>query len=175
MSNDLEVVLESAKLLRERPDIAVVLLGDGKEKPNLMQRAIEMGLDNLHFLPPIPKEEMSVALAAADVCIAILKPIEMYKTVYPNKVFDYMAAGRATILAIDGVIRKVVEKAEAGIFTPPGDPQSMADAIRHLADHPQKSRQMGQAGRAYLEEYFDRHVLAGKLEQLMQSVIERGS
>ena len=175
MSNDLEVVLEAANLLRERPDIAVVLLGDGKEKPNLMQRAIELGLDNLHFLPPIPKDEMSVALAAADVCIAVLKPIEMYKTVYPNKVFDYMAAGRATILAIDGVIREVVEKAEAGIFTPPGDSQSMANAIQHLADHPQKARQMGQAGRAYLEKHFDRHVLAGKLEQLMQSVIEQGS
>ena len=52
------------------------------------------------------KDEMSEALAAADACIAILKPVEMYKTVYPNKVFDYMAAGKPVILAIDGVIRE---------------------------------------------------------------------
>ncbi len=54
---------------------------------------------------------MAEALAAASVCIAILKPIELFKTTYPNKVFDYMAAGRPTILAIDGVIRQVVEAA----------------------------------------------------------------
>jgi glycosyltransferase involved in cell wall biosynthesis len=93
----------------------------------------------------------------------------MYKTVYPNKVFDYMAAGRATILAIDGVIRQVVEDAEAGIFVQPGDPQTLADAIRRMADHPDETRQMGKNGREYLEEHFDRKVLAVKLEGLFES------
>ena len=94
MSNDLDVVLEAAGQLRDVANLAIVLLGDGKEKPGLQQRAEEMGLKNLHFIAPVPKTDMPLALAAADVCIAILKPIEMYKTVYPNKVFDYMAAGR---------------------------------------------------------------------------------
>ncbi len=49
--------------------------------------------------------------AGANACIAILKPLELYKTTYPNKVFDYMAAGKPVILAIDGVIREVVENA----------------------------------------------------------------
>ena len=50
----------------------------------------------------------------------------MYATVYPNKVFDYMAAGRPVILAIDGVIRQVVEQAEAGVFVSPGDASALA-------------------------------------------------
>ncbi len=172
MSNDLGVVLDAAKLLEDRSDIALVLLGDGKEKPHLVQRAGELKLKNVHFIPPVPKEEMRVALAATDACIAILKPIEMYKTVYPNKVFDYMAAGRANILAIDGVIRQVVEDAEAGVFVQPGDPQALADAIRRMADHPDQTRQMGKNGRAYLEEHFDRKVLAVKLEGFMKDVVE---
>ena len=57
---------------------------------------------------------MPYALAAANACIAILKPVELYKTTYPNKVFDYMAAGKPVILAIDGVIREVIENAEGG-------------------------------------------------------------
>ena len=171
MSNDLGVVLDAAKLLEDRSDIALVLLGDGKEKPNLIQRADDLKLKNVHFIPPVPKEEMRVALAAADACIAILKPIEMYKTVYPNKVFDYMAAGRANILGIDGVIRQVVEDAEAGVFVQPGDPEALADAVRRMADDPEGTRQMGKNGRAYLEEHFDREVLAGKLEKLFKSVV----
>ena len=60
MSNDLGVVLQAAqRCCRERPEIAIVLLGDGKEKPALMAQAAEMGLTNVHFLPPVPKTEMA--------------------------------------------------------------------------------------------------------------------
>jgi glycosyltransferase involved in cell wall biosynthesis len=170
MSNDLDVVLDAAALLRNQPDIAILLLGDGKEKPNLVRRARVLNLDNLRFLPPIPKGDMRLALAGADACIAILKPIALYKTVYPNKVFDYMAAGRATILAIDGVIRQVVEDAGGGIYVPPGDPTALAEAIRVMADDPEKTRKMGRAGRAYLEEHFNRAELAEKLEALLVEV-----
>ncbi len=55
-------------------------------------------------------------LAASDVCVATLKNIRMFSTTYPNKVFDYMAAGRPIALAIDGVIRQVVEAAGGGIL-----------------------------------------------------------
>lgn len=172
MSNDLDVVLDAAALLRDRSNVNVILLGDGKEKPNLIHRAAKLKLDNLLFLPPIPKEDMRLALAAADACIAILKPIELYKTVYPNKVFDYMAAGRATILVIDGVIRQVVEQANAGTFVPPGNPQALAEAIHEMANHPDKTRGMGKAGRAYLEEHFNRDALADKLEALLTELVK---
>jgi glycosyltransferase involved in cell wall biosynthesis len=171
ISNDLNVVLDAADVLRDHKDIAIVLLGDGKEKPNLMQRAAEMDLVNLYFISSVPKTEMSAALAATNACITILKPIDMYKTVYPNKVFDYMAAGRAIVLAIDGVVREVVQKAEAGIFVQPGNPEALAKAIKQLADTPEQTRQMGQAGRAYLEEHFDRPMLAEKLEKLMREMV----
>ena len=100
----------------------IVLLGDGKEKANLQAQAAEMELTNVTFAPSVPKAEMADALAAADACIAILKPLDEYKTTYPNKVFDYMAAGRPVVLAIDGVIREVVEAAGCGLFAEPGNP-----------------------------------------------------
>ena len=171
LSNDLDVVLEAAAQLRDQPEIAVVLLGDGKEKPRLQARAAAMGLENLHFIASVPKDQMSEALAAADACIAILKPIEMYKTVYPNKVFDYMAAGRPVILAIDGVIREVVESAQGGIVVPPGDAQSLEDAIRLLAADRQKGEILGQNGRRYIETHFDRMVVAAKLNDLMEQLV----
>ena len=141
----------AAAKLANQPDIRIVLLGDGKEKANLVAQSEAMGLENLLFLPPLPKAEMRAALAMADVCLAILKPIEMYKTVYPNKVFDYMAAGRATILAIGGVIREVVEAGDAGVFVPPGDPEALASAIRQLAAEPERVKQMGLNGRSLPE------------------------
>jgi glycosyltransferase involved in cell wall biosynthesis len=170
MSNDLEVVLQAANLLRNEPAIRLVLIGDGKEKPALQARAKDMNLTNLIFVPPAAKAEMPAVLAAADACIAILKPVELYKTTYPNKVFDYMAAGRPVVLAIDGVIRQVVESAGAGIFVKPGDPQEMAQAIQSLALEPQKASQMGLAGRSYVEKHFSRAELAEKLALLLETM-----
>ncbi len=79
MSNDLDVVLDAAQFLQDTPNVQIVLLGDGKEKANLQARADEMKLENVSFIPSVPKSEMVNALAAADACIAILKPIEWYK------------------------------------------------------------------------------------------------
>jgi glycosyltransferase involved in cell wall biosynthesis len=172
MSNDLGVVLDAADRLRQRAEIAIVLLGDGKDKPALQSRAAELKLANVHFLASIPKLEMPAALAAADACLAILKPIPLYATVFPNKVFDYMAAGRAVILAIDGVMREVIESAGAGIFVPPGDPSALAQAIGSLADDPARARAMGRQGRQQVQARFDRAALAAQLEQLMQEMAE---
>jgi glycosyltransferase involved in cell wall biosynthesis len=173
MSNDLEVVLEAASLLQKQaPDVQVVFLGDGKEKPNLQNRAEALRLKNVLFLPPVPKSGMAAALAGADACIAILKPIEAYKTTYPNKVFDYMAAGRPVVLAIDGVIREVVEAAGGGIFAEPGNPAALAQAVCRLAVDPARARRMGLAGRQYLQEHFNRSLLAEKLSTLLEAMVQ---
>lgn len=172
LSNDLDTVLDAAALLTDKPEIALVLVGDGKDKPKLMARAAQMNLRNVHFLPPVPKVQMPKALAAADACIAILKPIPLYKTVYPNKVFDYMAAGRPIVLAIDGVIRKVVEQAQAGLAVPPGNAQALAMAIRRLYTERSWGRAMGRRGRQFVAAHFDRAVQAQKIVQILENLVD---
>lgn len=171
LSNDLGVALEAARLLAEnRPEVCLVLLGDGKEKPNLQRQAADLSLANVLFLPPLPKTEMAEALAGADACLAILKPIEEYKTTYPNKVFDYMAAGRPVVLAIDGVIRTVVESAGCGVFATPGDPAALAEAVGSLAADKEKARRMGLDGRAFLEAHFSRGKISADLLRILEDL-----
>lgn len=171
MSNDLEVLIEAAEIIGD-PELCFVLLGDGKEKAALQGQASRRGVSNVRFLRPVPKDRMVEALAAADACLAILKPLEAYKTTYPNKVFDYMAAGRPVLLAIDGVIREVVERAGAGVFVPPGAPEALAAAVRDLAADRARAVEMGRRGRAYVEEHFEREDQALVLLQVFGSVSE---
>jgi glycosyltransferase involved in cell wall biosynthesis len=168
MSNDLGVVLDAARLLAGIPEIQIVLIGDGKEKAALQAQAERLGLENVTFLPSIPKNEMAETLAGAHACIAILKPLEEYKTTYPNKVFDYMAAARPVILAIDGVIREVVESAGCGIFSRPGDAEGLADTIRFFCANHEQAQRMGFSGREYLEKNFSRAMIGEKLIGLME-------
>ncbi|MBN1439311.1 MAG: glycosyltransferase family 4 protein [Anaerolineales bacterium] len=167
VSNDLTVLLDAAEILRADPRICFLLVGDGKEKPALALRAAERKLENVRFLPPVAKQDMAEVLAAGDCGIAILKPIPLYGTTYPNKVFDYMAAGRPVVLAIDGVIRQVVEEARAGVAVPPGNAPALAEAVRRLADDPSAARKMGARGRSAVERGFGREGQAREMEILM--------
>jgi glycosyltransferase involved in cell wall biosynthesis len=174
LSNDLGVVLSAAELLRSEPEVVFVFVGDGKEKEGLMRQAERLGLPNVMFLPPVAKEEMAEVLAGADCGIAVLKPLPLYATTYPNKVFDYMAAGRPVVLAIDGVIRKVVEEERAGIAVPPGDPSALAEAVRRLAADRSEARRMGERGRRAVEQRFDRRQQAALLEATFRRVAAQG-
>jgi glycosyltransferase involved in cell wall biosynthesis len=167
LSNDLSVVLRAADELSNESKISIVLLGDGKDKPKLMEEAANLKLANVHFLPPMPKAQMAEALASSDACLAILKPLKLYATVYPNKIFDYMAAGRPVLLMIDGVIRGVVEEANAGIFVEPGKPSALAAAIRKMMGNPAEGKRMGLAGRKFLEAHFDRSQLAKAMQEIL--------
>lgn len=167
ISNNLEVVLQAARACADEPDIVFVLVGDGKEKANLLRLSEAWRLGNVHFIPSVPKTEMNDVLAAADACIAILKPIEMYKTTYPNKVFDYMAAAKPVLLLIDGVIREVVEKAQCGVFIDPGDANALAIQVKNMHNHTIETKKMGMNGRNYVSEHFDRAMLAHKFEEVL--------
>jgi len=173
-ANDIPVVLEAARALSKHHQIHLLLVGDGKERLNLECLAKAWGLRNVTFTGALPKKEMPAVLAASDACIAILKNIPMFKTTYPNKVFDYMAAARPTILAIDGVIRDVVEKAGGGIFVPPGDASALAYAVVTLEKDRAKAKAMGEAARAYVVEHFDRDKQSKEFVALLMTLAEPG-
>lgn len=155
-ANDLPVLLDAAEELKSDARFCFMIVGDGKQRRALQSRAEADHLDNVVFAGAQPKEEMRHYLASADACVAILQNIRMFSMTYPNKVFDYMAAGRPILLAIDGVIREVVETARAGLFVPPGDGKALAEAVRYLAENRDECEAMSARGRAYVEQHFNR-------------------
>ncbi|GAP20917.1 glycosyltransferase [Leptolinea tardivitalis] len=170
ISNDLGVVLKSADLLRERKDIAFVFVGDGKEKSNLIKQAEYLNLPNVKFLPSVNKNSIASVFAGATICLAILKPLEWYKTTYPNKVFDAMAAGKPVLLCIDGVIRQLVEGADAGMFAQPGNPEDIARVIISMVDDQKHCRQMGINGETLVREKYSRSVITDELLVVLEAM-----
>ncbi|MFI5212903.1 MAG: glycosyltransferase family 4 protein [Gemmatimonadales bacterium] len=170
-ANDLGTVLEAAARLSDRPQVRLVLIGDGKEKPTLIAAARARGLDNVQFQPAVAKEAMPDVLAASDACIAILRAIPRLATTYPNKVFDYMAAGRPTVLAIDGPIRDVIEACQGGLWVPSGNAEALAEAVRRLDGGRDEARHMGERARAHVERQFDRGPITGKLREVLASTL----
>ena len=170
LANDLPTLLRAAVRLREQPHLRFLLVGDGKERPNLERMAADLALPNVTFTGARPKSQMAAFLAASDACVAILRDTPMFKTTYPNKVFDYMAAGRPTLLAIDGVIREVMDSAGGGLFVPPGNDAALAAAILSLSRDPGNAQRMGQAARDYVVAHFDRRIHAQEFIALVEKL-----
>ncbi len=168
-ANDLGSLLDAAERLRGEDDVRFLLVGDGKERRALEDAARRRGLSNVVFAGPQPKAAAPAYLAAADVCVASLRPLRTFTTTYPNKVFDYMAAGRPVVLAIDGVIRDVIEEASGGTFVPPGDSSAMAAAIRAYRDDPALRRKHGEAARLAVERKFDRRAHVELMEAALDA------
>lgn len=168
--NDLEVVLRAAREA-EAEDGVFLFVGAGRDYERLQGLAAEWALGNVIFAGVRPKSEMRDYLAAADVCIAILQPLPLFNTTYPNKVFDYMAAGRPVVLAIDGVIRAVVEEAGAGTYVAPGDPEALLQAVRAYRLSPELAQRHGSSGRTAAVHRFHRALQAQHLEEALSDLI----
>ena len=155
-ANDIDTILRAAERLKDEDKIRFVLLGDGKERTRLQSEADRMQLSNVIFAGVRPKRDMPQIVASADVCLAILQDIPMFRTTYPNKVFDYMAAGRATVLVIDGVSRELIESSYGGAYVQPGDDSQLAETILDLSKNMDIVKQMGLNAREYLVKHLDR-------------------
>lgn len=155
-ANDIPTLVRAAEHLQGDDDFRLLIVGDGKARPEVERLIAAKGLTNVILAGPRPKSQMKQVLGAADVCVATLLPIPMFAMTYPNKIFDYLAAGRPIVLGIDGVVREVVEEAAAGIFTPPGDDGAIAEAVARLKADPRARNEMGRRGREYVTRNFNR-------------------
>ena len=170
-ANDIDTILRAAQRLKSQDRIHFVLFGDGKERARLQAEAEQMQLSNVSFAGVRPKKDMPRVVASADVCLAILQDIPMFRTTYPNKVFDYMAAGRATVLVIDGVSRQLIESSNGGVFVQPGDDELLAKTILELSKDPERVRQMGRSAREYLVKHLDRRDKLNETLELLLRVV----
>lgn len=179
IANDLMQLVLAAEVLKDEHDILLVTVGSGAELPIMREEVKRRGLENIQLLGPVPKREMAGLLAAADVGAAILRKCEIFRTVYPNKVFDYMSAGLPVLLAIDGVARRLVEEAQAGVYVEPGDTEAMRTAILWLRDNRRQAAEMGARGESHVRKHFDRVALARRyltsIEGLLATRQRRGS
>ena len=175
-ANAVGQLLDAAERLRDRPDLLIASVGDGPERAGLEAAARARGLSNVMFCGPQPKERMPDFVNAADVGAAVLQDNPTFRTVYPNKVFDYMACERPTLLAIDGVARELVcGAARAGVFAKPEDGDALAAAIRALAADPEGCRAMGARGRAWVLENATREALAARYLGILEGVVQAGA
>jgi glycosyltransferase involved in cell wall biosynthesis len=168
-ANGLNVLVDAARLLRDDPCILIVAIGEGSEKPALMEAA--KGLPNIQFLDPVPKTDVDRWLRAADIGLLVHRDTGAVKGARPNKLFDYMAAGLPILDNMDGEARSLMEAAGAGVYVPAEDAAALARALQDLARSPERRQAYGLSGHAHVSRAHSREdsalILARALDRTL--------
>jgi glycosyltransferase involved in cell wall biosynthesis len=161
-ANGLDAVLDAAAVLkaRESAGIKLVLVGDGKLKPELLERKKADRLDNVIFHNQIPKYKVTGLLAGADIGIQCLANLPaFYYGTSPNKFFDYIAAGLPVLNNYPGWLAQIITDNDCGFAVPPDNAEAFADALETAAVDRKALVRKGQAALAVARDDFDRNKL----------------
>jgi glycosyltransferase involved in cell wall biosynthesis len=169
VANAIGYLIRAGSLLAHR-NVVIVLVGDGPEKKALGKLCAQKNVTNVHFLDPLPKSSMPQFLRCCDAMFIGLQKQPLFRFgISPNKLMDYMAAGKPIISAVDAGNDFVVE-AGCGFSVQAEDASAIAGAIARLMDLSAEERaRMGAAGKAYVRTNHDYAVLARRFLGLLAS------
>jgi len=165
----LDTLLDCARICRsELPHVQFILVGGGVDRPRLEKRANKMGLDNLMFLPPRPRELMGEIFAIADALIVHLKDDSLFRITIPSKTQAYLYIGKPIIMAVRGDAAELVRRAGAGIICEPENPGEIVKAIKTLYSMSDEERKlMGESGSNYYKNFLSFTSGVNQFEKLM--------
>ncbi len=164
----LKRVIEAAARLKEDKNFLLAIIGEGMKKPDLVDKAKELGMTNVKFLPFQPYDQLPAMLASADV---LLVPLDRSKTQLsvPSKLYNYMSAGRAVLGLTDNdsEVARILQEAGGGWNVDPDDIKGIKTAFQNLQRNAEKCREMGENARRYIEKYYSKDAVLGQYEELM--------
>ena len=173
-AQDMNVIVEAARLLREHPDIVFLLVGDGPSKAGTEEHARRLGDEKITLLPTQPWSIYLEIIAASNISMINLHG-NLTTPVVPSKLLNIMAAGRPVVASLPagGDAQKIIEEAGCGICVDPDAPELLAEAILKLYDDRDLAVEMGHNGRTYAEQHFSMKIAGTKYEQLFNQVVSR--
>lgn len=174
MAHGLETLLDAAgQLQSQNSNAQFLLVGEGAEKERIKALAHSRGLANVRFLDQQPREKIPAFISASDACLVLLKKADVFKTVIPTKMLEFMSCARPVILGVDGQARQIVEDASAGLVIEPENSEALVAAINQLAANREFGMTLGQKGREYILQNFSRGRTAEKYIDVLQSLVRK--
>lgn len=169
LAQGLEVILKAAEQLKHKPELKFILLGSGPVKQELENLKNEKQLNNVYFFDAVQKKDMPSIVKAIDVSIIPLRKLELFLGAIPSKIFESLAMEKPIILGVDGEARELfVNQGKCALFSEPESVTDLKNNIEILATNVKLREQLGQQGRLYVENNFNRDTIANKFYNILR-------
>jgi len=168
MAHGLEFIVESLKEVKDE-NIHFLFVGTGAKKEATVQKAKELNLDNVTFLDPVPKAEVSRYISIIDVALVPLTKTVIHASLIPSKIFESSAMKKPMLLGVEGEAREIVEHYNAGVAFEPENKEEFLTALKEISTNREKYTEL-QKGCSKLAEAFDRKNLANSMFKVLEKV-----
>ncbi|WP_416672220.1 glycosyltransferase family 4 protein [Egbenema bharatensis] len=170
--HDMDTILDAAIQLQNAP-IQFVFIGNGAKREILQREIQRLGLTNIRFLPYQDKDVLPYSLTAGDLSLVSVIP-GMENLVAPSKLYSALASGKpiAVVCPQQCYLRSLIQKAGCGKVFQNGDSNGLAAFIRQLSQDQQRTEQLGQAGRQYMETHFTPEIIARQYYNVLHWALE---
>lgn len=160
IANALDTLLDAARLMLDEK-VIFVLVGGGPEKKLLQARAGREKLSNVRFMEPVPKQQIPSLLEFFDIAYLGFQKQPLFRFgIAPNKLMDYMMAGKVVLMAIAAGNDPVAE-ANCGLTVEPENPNAVVEGIKRLLKLTQEERtSIGQRGSVFMLKHHTYRVLS---------------
>ena len=150
-------------VLREHPQIVLVIGGTGKSEPKLASLVQQLELEqSVRFTGYIPDADLPLYYAMCDIFVFH----STYET-FGIVLAEAMATGKPIVSVNSTAISEVVSDGKTGILVSPLNSQEMADKIIYLLNTPAERTRLGRNARAWAEQHFDWDLIAGQYEEAL--------
>lgn len=174
MAHGLETVIAAAERLQaSHPEVLFLLIGEGAERERIVALGQSRKLNNVRFIGQQPRERIPEYITASDACLVVLKKSEVFETVIPTKMLEFMSCERSVILGVAGQARRIVEEANCGICFEPGNADALAESILRLTKDKPSRQALGRNGRSYILKNLSRESTAAQYLELLAQLCER--
>jgi glycosyltransferase involved in cell wall biosynthesis len=175
-AQDFATILSAAERLAKHEEIHWVIVGDGRKAEWLRQEVQRRKLTAcFHLVGRYPAEMMTRFFSEADAMLMTLKRDPIFALTVPGKLQSYMACGKPIVAALDGEGARLVVEANAGLVCPAESPAELAERVLEVYRMgAEKRRKLGECGRMYCLEHFERGKLFDSLERVMREVVAEG-
>jgi glycosyltransferase involved in cell wall biosynthesis len=159
LANNIDILLDASPYLPN--NVAIVLMGEGPDKKRLKNRIKNEELKACFVFDSIQKDEIPSFLSKMDILYIGLKSEPLFRFgISPNKMIDYMMAGKPVIQAINAG-NNMVKDASCGISIQPDNSQAIVDAVIQLTSCSETELlKMGKNGQQYAFKHHDYQQLA---------------
>lgn len=169
LAQGLEVILHAAAQLKNEKSIHFYIIGDGPAKEDLIALQQLLQLDNVTFVDNQPSEKIASWLHICNAYIVPLRKIDLFKGAIPSKLFEPLYFAKPILLGVEGEAKELfIDKGSCGLFFEPENANHLTNAIFHLYQNPHTAKALGENGKKYVEQNFQRKKIAEKFWDQLQ-------
>ena len=162
-----DVLLETAALLRERPGLFFVLVGEGSQRQAIEERIRTLGLDG-RFKLFGHLDDIRPVLAATDILVSSSDTEGV-----PQSAAQAMAMAGPVVHTEVGSVGELIQDGVTGLLVPPGNPAALAKAITRFLDDPELARACGNRGREHVVANHSQEILITRVLGVYERLVAK--